>query len=57
MKYVMAIGRRRVERGTAYHSAISKKYGKRRMPIDEHRMQCSGWGTNKEREKGTGMFG
>ena len=42
---------------TAYHSALSKKYGKRRMPFDKHRMQCSGWVTTEEWEKRTGMFG
>ena len=34
-KHVMAIGRRRTREGAAYHSAIRKEHGERRMPIDK----------------------
>ena len=34
-----------------YHSAISKKYGKRRMPIDKDRMQCRGMGYLRRKGK------
>ena len=35
----------------AYHSAISKKYGKRRMPIDNDWMQCRGMGYLRRKGK------
>lgn len=35
MKHVMAIGRRRTREVAAYHSAIRKEHGERRMPIDK----------------------
>ena len=33
----MAIGRRRTREVAAYHSAIRKEHGERRMPIDKER--------------------
>ena len=36
-KHVMAIGRRRTREVAAYHSAIRKEHGERRMPIDKER--------------------
>ena len=36
-KHVMAIGQRRTREGTAYHSALGRKYEERWMPIDRQR--------------------